>query len=75
MIAKCKIPLKLLPIETQLKYRNDIDLLDMNNNYDCKYYKKKWYKICLKNNFIFIIIPFKFFATEALKIGFIFNPK
>jgi len=49
MIAKCKIPLKLIPVETQLKYRNDIDLISMNDNYDCKYYKRKWYKIWLKD--------------------------
>ena len=45
LVTKCKIPLELLPIELQIKYRNDIDLIAMNDNYDCKYYKRKWYKI------------------------------
>lgn len=29
-------------------YRNNIDLLEMNDNHNCKFYKKKWWKIWVK---------------------------
>jgi predicted transcriptional regulator len=43
-IIECGMPAYLLSIEEMKKYKTHHGLLKMNENNDCKNYKRKWYK-------------------------------
>ena len=49
IFIECIIPTTYLSEYEINKYKNHIQLLGMNNFYNCRHYKRKWWKFWIKN--------------------------